>query len=114
MIPVRRPDLDDAHWIAWRADARSALLAIQAARAGGTEPPVNDVLYKRAMPFLMKLFNEKCAYCESVISNTQPGDVEHYRPKGRLRDLDGTVVRIILNGSVCEHPGYWWLCYEWM
>lgn len=114
MIPVRRPDLTDPDWVSWRNDARDALLAIQAARAAGTQPPVNDALYKRAMPYLLKLFNDKCAYCESVISNTQPGDVEHYRPKGRLRDLDGKIVRIILDGNECDHPGYWWLCYEWM
>jgi len=115
MIPVRRPEFEDARWLAWRGDARDALLAIRTARERQlAPPPVNDALYKRAKPYLLRLFHDKCAYCESVISNTQPGDVEHYRPKGRLRDLDGRVIRIILGETECDHPGYWWLCYEWM
>ncbi len=49
---------------------------------------------------LNTLFNDKCAYCESRITNTGPIDVEHFRPKGRITDQPG-------------HPGYWWLATEW-
>lgn len=110
MRAVNRPELDDPNWIAWREEATSALEALK------TAPPtaVREIkagLYKRAMPFLRKMFHDKCAYCESLLSNTQPGDVEHYRPKGRISNLDGTIVK--LQGSEVDHPGYWWLCYEW-
>jgi len=113
VIPVKRPDLDDAEWLVWHADAIAALKEIRDEYKPGLSVEVKDKLYKRAMPFLLKLFNEKCAYCESVISNTQPGDVEHYRPKGRLKDLDGKIVKVKIGNQEVEHPGYWWLCYEW-
>ena len=47
---------------------------------------------------LEKLFNFKCAYCERDLS--PPWDVEHFRPKGRVAERR-------------EHPGYYWLAYEW-
>ena len=40
---------------------------------------------------LEQLFHGKCAYCETYYAGSQPGDVEHYRPK-----------------SV-----YWWLAASW-
>lgn len=49
---------------------------------------------------LERLFQGKCAYCETFYSSTQPMDVEHYRPKGAVfEDKD--------------HPGYWWLAMSW-
>jgi len=47
-------------------------------------------------------FFKKCAYCESIIANQFP-DMEHYRPKKRVKNFD----RII------DHPGYYWLAYDW-
>ena len=46
------------------------------------------------------LFHGKCAYCESFYAKTQPVDVEHYRPKGKVEG----------EGA---HPGYWWLAMVW-
>lgn len=49
---------------------------------------------------LEKLFNNKCAYCESPGFAGFPWDVEHFRPKA----------------SVAEdklHAGYYWLAYTW-
>ncbi len=48
---------------------------------------------------LEKLFHFKCAYCESVLEETD-WDVEHFRPKGRVRENR-------------DHSGYYWLAYEW-
>jgi|SRR5690554_28720 len=42
----------------------------------------------------------KCAYCERYYKL----DVEHYRPKGEIRDLDNSLI---------SNSGYYWLCYEW-
>lgn len=50
---------------------------------------------------LERLFRGKCAYCESRYLATQPMDVEHWRPKGRI-DEDGAP----------EH-GYYWLAADW-
>lgn len=52
-----------------------------------------DVTYS-----LRKLFNDKCAYCESDVGDDM--DVEHFRPKGGV-----TGAKI--------HPGYWWLAHNW-
>ncbi|WP_429072694.1 hypothetical protein [Aeromonas veronii] len=49
---------------------------------------------------LNTLFHNKCAYCESKITNTGPIDVEHFRPKGKIEGEP-------------NHPGYWWLATEW-
>lgn len=47
---------------------------------------------------LRRDFNWKCAYCESPLEKGSFG-VEHYRPKGGV--------------AGCDHPGYWWLAFEW-
>jgi hypothetical protein len=57
----------------------------------------SDETVKRA---LNTLFGGKCAYCESKYAATQPMDVEHYRPKGRVHGTE-------------DHPGYYWLASEW-
>ncbi len=49
---------------------------------------------------LEELFHHKCAYCEINISSGFNWDVEHFRPKGRVIERS-------------EHPGYYWLAYEW-
>jgi len=51
---------------------------------------------------LEKLFLGKCAYCETNYSVTQPVDIEHFRPKGRVK-VGGTAV----------HEGYYWLAACW-
>lgn len=53
---------------------------------------------------LERVHSGKCAYCESRIEHAAYTDIEHYRPKGRVRQ--GT-------GSPATEPGYWWLAYEW-
>lgn len=45
-------------------------------------------------------YKYKCAYCESI----EALDVEHYRPKGRIDNI---------NGVELYNPGYYWLAYEW-
>ncbi|EMR0738759.1 hypothetical protein OGV39_22830 [Citrobacter sp. Cb022] len=49
---------------------------------------------------LNTLFHNKCAYCETDYSATQPMAVEHYRPKGGVTGAP-------------KHPGYWWLAADW-
>ena len=45
------------------------------------------------------LTHMKCAYCEVSLARFD-WDVEHYRPKGRVRERR-------------DHPGYYWLAYDW-
>lgn len=49
---------------------------------------------------LEKLFHDKCAYCEGDIGSQGPWDVEHYRPKGSVKENN-------------NHHGYYWLAYTW-
>lgn len=51
---------------------------------------------------LIKLFNGKCAYCESTFLHVYPGDVEHFRPKGEIEEAIPD-----------KKPGYYWLAADW-
>ncbi len=64
----------------------------------------------KVIDHLNKWYFYKCAYCERIYKM----DVEHYRPKGEVRDLNNKVVYVKnKDGEKIEHPGYYWLCYEW-
>lgn len=64
----------------------------------------------KVIDHLNKWYLYKCAYCERIYKL----DVEHYRPKGEVRDLNNQIVNISgPNGANVAHPGYYWLCYEW-
>lgn len=56
---------------------------------------VKDALYK--------LFNGKCAYCESKVTKTSPIDKEHFRPKTKIKNRE--------TGD--SQRGYYWLAAEW-
>jgi uncharacterized protein (TIGR02646 family) len=49
---------------------------------------------------LEKLFDNKCAYCETGGFAGFSWDVEHFRPKGSVAEDP-------------SHPGYYWLAYTW-
>lgn len=55
---------------------------------------------------LTDIFGRKCAFCESILLGTQPGDIEHYRPKGKVEVVasDGQKKKIL---------GYYWLAAKW-
>lgn len=46
----------------------------------------------------------KCCYCESHIEHVGWSNVEHWRPKGAVRQAED---------SDLLRPGYYWLAYEW-
>jgi uncharacterized protein (TIGR02646 family) len=47
---------------------------------------------------------QKCCYCESKFTTNSPGDVEHFRPKGRFK---------IPGVTGFQKPAYYWLAYDW-
>jgi hypothetical protein len=59
----------------------------------------NDDVWKEMKWHLFEQFHGKCAYCESKPLAVYPGDVEHYRPKGKVDEDE-------------NHPGYYWLAYD--
>jgi uncharacterized protein (TIGR02646 family) len=53
---------------------------------------------------LVKAQQGKCAFCESQVRHIAHGDVEHYRPKGGVRQREADPL---------DQPGYFWLAYGW-
>ena len=56
---------------------------------------------KSVRKLLIKMFHGKCAYCESKITAIYNGDIEHFRPKGEIKEVNPS------------KPGYFWLASEW-
>jgi uncharacterized protein (TIGR02646 family) len=48
--------------------------------------------------------HSKCAFCESLFTHIEYGDIEHFRPKGGYQQK---------RGGPMKYPGYYWLAYEW-
>ena len=53
---------------------------------------------------LSTLQHDKCCYCESKPSPTSAGRIDHFRPKGAVRQ-DKMSNKL--------YPGYYWLAYRW-
>lgn len=113
MRKVVRTEPGTDAWTRWCADAQDAAEALAKEFSSGARPAIKQGIYKGAKPFLLQLFAGKCAYCEGMIELMHAGDVEHYRPKAAVRDLDGKCVMVDADGREEEHPGYWWLAYDW-
>lgn len=113
MIRVKLTEPDDAFAKAgkeelrkYRAFLKASRLAKKAGRAGSksgksSKKSFKFKVYGAARSKLLEVFGGKCAYCEGLIENNQPGDVEHYRPKGG-----------VLVGKELK-PGYYWLAATW-
>lgn len=127
---MRRIDLDPPAtktWQRWLAACDKATAKVCARVAQGKKPIITS-LYKRKSVkksfFLCKgpPFYGKCAYCEAPIIDYQPGDMEHFRPKAAVTDEDDRPialrdeagnVRLDARGLPVNHPGYYWLAYDW-
>lgn len=68
---------------------------------------------------LKRLFNEKCAYCETRVLHAQPGDVEHFRPKAavdtKIKGIANLSAKVKAPPPAKEKikPGYYWLAADW-
>lgn len=81
----------------WSNELEDTIAKINDAIAKNQEPEFPSK-WKIVKDHLIDLFHGKCAYCEAKFTATGFGDVEHYRPKGRVHGQQG--------------PGYYWLAYE--
>ncbi len=83
----------------------------------------NGAIWTKLRDWLLEnVFYQKCAYCEREISGYY-GDAEHYRPKGSVKRKLGSggleaslceIVHPVKNTAwTKEHPGYFWLAYDW-
>lgn len=64
----------------------------------------NVYAHKTVKAALRKAQHDKCCFCESKLTHISYGDVEHFRPKGGVRQK---------SGDALGRPGYYWLAYEW-
>lgn len=99
-----------ADWRKRACDARKDML--NSWQKTGQVPNLKQRVWRELKElFINALFHEKCAYCESRTTANFPLHVEHYRPKAGVtekRNEDDPKIR-----DVIDHPGYFWLAYEW-
>lgn len=114
-IDVPEPVTDD--WKEWRKRCKKEQAKYSKAIESSKPAKINESLYKgQKHDFYMKPagpFRGKCAYCEQEIFRNQHGDVEHFRPKARVKGSNKKPVTIKVNGTVRQHLGYYWLVYDW-
>lgn len=114
MIPLRRPRRP-----AIFAGAVAAPVAqVQLAIASGLQPDWATLpeTWKRFKAELLKAQHGKCAYCEFVIAGGSHGDVDHFRPKGAVDEMNV----LTTSGDPGDRQlarawpgGYWWRAYDW-
>ena len=75
-------------------------------RSGAKKFNLDTTIYgaKSVKNTLLRAQYNKCCYCESRFRHTSYGAVEHYRPKGTVKQA---------LGQAEEYPGYYWLVYDW-
>lgn len=118
MIKIDVQEPTDKGWRKWRRNCATATKAVIKSHENGSAIGITK-LYARQRPFYKSRngpFRGKCSYCETRFIESQPGDVDHFRPKDRIEeDINGR--RVILTvknaGGQVPHPGYYWLAYEW-
>src|SRR6266567_3958956 len=127
---VQEPEKKD-WWKQWQGQADEAtdqlIERFEDWLSGERNTPLSfkfqNPIWRRLKDWLMEhVFNDKCAYCERLISGYY-GDAEHFRPKGAVNCNDGAGELVKpsgqipdpANGDVLEmpHPGYFWLAYDW-
>lgn len=106
---------DRVWWDTWQKRAEKARDKVLTDVAAGKDPEFNDAVWGDLKRWLLKnAFHGKCAYCESLVEDaTDNPAAEHYRPKRAptVRDAAGAVAVVQVQGK--DHPGYYWLAYEW-
>lgn len=118
MIKLDFVEPETEEWQAWVSQCKAETEALIARVAHGEEPHITD-LYKDERMKRVYVSDEapffgKCAYCESRIVGSQPGDIEHFRPENKVTDEDRRDIMIMADdGTTVAHPGYYWLAYDW-
>lgn len=123
MIRITFEEPADQAWKEWKEECQTAREELIREVKEGRNPRFSS-LYKDVR--LTSVYNAdgppfhgKCAYCESDVLVNQPGDIEHWRPKGAVTDQDGkpleSQIRNSKTGEVISrtHIGYYWLAYDW-
>ena len=80
-------------WRNWCSQSEAEHRRLLKAHARGRAITFQDSLYKRCRTEIFEAAFTKCAYCEAMVLLDQTGDVEHYRPKGKVTDENDQEVR---------------------
>jgi hypothetical protein len=102
-------------WKKWREKCETEQLTHNSAYATGKIAEVSGKLYRERKDVYFALngpFHGKCVYCETLIVANHPGDLDHFRPKNRVTDFNGTVMIKDGRGIDIPHKGYYWLAYD--
>jgi hypothetical protein len=106
MIRVRFVEPRLSRWVDWKRRCREQLRPYLA--RSRVRPKIDERLYKECSDLIFQGYANKCAYCEGKILIQTLPEVEHFRPKNGVRDIDNKIVNI----GRKPHPGYWWLAYD--
>lgn len=115
-----------AWWNDWQQRAEEATCAAVLAFEDWLDLPLprpkfthkfNDKIWKELKDWMLEhVLHGKCAYCETKAIR-HSDHAEHYRPKGSVsRRLGSKWTRVKVqtpSGETIEHPGYFWLAYDW-
>ena len=111
MIHLDRPDdappvLLNRGNTATQQDCQAYVRSQAAYDSGEMKFDINENIYgsRQVRCALSTLQHDKCCYCESKPSPTSTGRIDHFRPKGAVRQ-DKASNRL--------YPGYYWLAYRW-
>lgn len=110
-VDFREPDADE--WRAWKESAERKTRELVARYAASGDCEIEDRIYKAMRQVIFDAFGGKCAYCERKFTLDQTGDVEHFRPKKGVVDEHDRPVKIETDNGERDHPGYYWLAYDW-
>ena len=113
MIKIHFVPPSSPAWQSWCSQAEAEHRRLLKAHARGRAITFKESLYKRCRAEIFDAAYTKCAYCEAMVLLDQTGDVEHYRPKGKVTDENDREVMIGKGRSRSPHPGYFWLAYDW-
>lgn len=121
MIHIDFKEPDTPAWRQWRTECEDAQERLNNSVEAGPRMRVKDHLYKGVEHHIREdvffdrdgPFRGKCVYCETKISPGQHGNVEHFRPHAKVTDSSNNSVSVTINGTATEHPGYYWLAYDW-
>jgi hypothetical protein len=122
--PSALSDAEKAEWDTWQDEADEATKEIiqkwESSRQLSSDDFKRETWSDLKAWLLEHVFNKKCAYCETNVREArQVGHAEHFRPKGGVKykeegkDKQTTARVKDEQGQDIDHPGYFWLAYNW-
>jgi hypothetical protein len=92
----------------------------QTARGSAPKPRFNEGFWTRYKAELSDAQHRKCGYCEMRAIGPAYGDVDHYRPKGAVWEIESPGAEVRNLATVAGRKpkklsatGYWWAAYDW-